>query len=102
MSNNSLRVPNNSLKVQNDGVFSSVGAALLILFLMIGWPIIAIILIVKGSVEGYKARQAPPPPPAPPAKNKWKYYLGWTMLIIYIIMVFAILAVGVKKGYIKL
>jgi hypothetical protein len=93
MSNNSLRVPNNSLRVQKGGVFTNIAVVLLAIFILIGWPAIAVILMMKGSVEGYKARQAPPPAP-PPKKNKnnGSFYLGLTMIIMWAFMIFAILA----------
>jgi hypothetical protein len=88
MSNNSLRVPNNSLNVQKGGVFTNIAVVLLAIFLIFGWPAIAVILMMKGSVEGYKEKKQPPKK----NKNKWKFYLGLTMIIMWVFMIFAIMA----------
>ena len=89
MSNNSLRVPNNSLKVQNGGVFTNIGIVLLVVFLIFGWPILAIYLMMT-SVSAFKAA---PKNDAPKVKEtKWKYYLGLTMMMMWVFMIFAIMA----------
>jgi hypothetical protein len=66
---------------------SSIFFGIFVVFILIGWPITAVILMMKGSVEGYKARK--PPAKESPKKNKngWKFYLGLTMIVLWAIMI---------------
>jgi hypothetical protein len=83
MSNNSLKVPNTSSK---GGVFTDAAIGLLVIFLMFGWPILAVFLMIKGSVEGYKSRQPPAKEPPKKNKNKWKFYVGLAMIVLWVVM----------------
>ena len=71
---------------------SSIFFGIFVVFILIGWPITAVILMMKGSVEGYKARKPPAKESPKKNKNEWKWYLGFTMIMMWAFMIVAILA----------
>jgi hypothetical protein len=81
MSNNSLKVPNAR---NQGGVFTNVATGLLAIFLIFGWPILAVFLMMS-SASSFKSA---PRNTAPKAKQTdWKFYMGLTMMIIWAIMI---------------